>query len=89
MAFNCCHLLHVLFPSSILKQPFKEENIIFSICIYGARIVARSTSMIFDDIGKRILSNEFLAKLKLSLSLQHGAKFNIFEYIPVFPNFFL
>ena len=44
--------------------------------------------MIFDDIGKRILWNKFLAKLKLSLSLQHGAKFNIFEYIPVYHNSF-
>ena len=45
--------------------------------------------MIFDHIGKRVLWNRFLAKLKLSLSLQHGAKFNIFEYIPVYPNFFV
>ena len=51
-------------------------------------LVVRSTSMIFDDIGKQRWWNKFLSKLKLSISLQHGAKFNIFEYIPVYHNSF-
>ena len=40
------------------------------------------------DIGKQKWWNKFISKLKLSLSLQHGAKFNIFEYIPVYHNSF-